>query len=236
MLKIINVSKKYGEQQVLLSINQSFGAGCVVGLIGPNGAGKSTLMKIITGYISADEGEVMIDGMKVTTTNTKTKQLVGYLPEHNPLYLDMYVREYLEFVAETYGLKGKFKSDAVESVVKRTGLLIEANKRISQLSKGYRQRIGIAAAIIHKPKILILDEPTTGLDPIQLIEIRELIRDLGRDCLVIFSTHIMPEVEQVCDKVVIINKGVVLEQGATNELIERYGSIEQIFLKMKSEQ
>ena len=234
MLKIKNISKSYGAQKVLGAINQEFGVGRIVGLLGPNGAGKSTLMKIVTGYIAADEGEVLIDGKRVAVDDVETKRLVGYLPEHNPLYLDMYVREYLNFVAEVYGLKGVQKCDAVEGVVERTGLTLEANKKIGQLSKGYRQRVGIAAAIIHNPKVLILDEPTTGLDPNQLIDIRQLIKDLGRDRLVIFSTHIMQEVEQVCDDVIVINRGNVIEQGEKNELVTKYGSIESIFLSIKN--
>ena len=245
MLKIKNISKSYGAQKVLCAINQEFGVGRIVGLLGPNGAGKSTLMKIVTGYIAADEGEVLIDGKRVAVDDVETKRLVGYLPEHNPLYLDMYVREYLEFVAEIYnaqctmhnaqsGNKGKMIKDAVEQVIERTGLTLEANKKIGQLSKGYRQRVGIAAAIIHDPKVLILDEPTTGLDPNQLIEIRQLIKDLGRDRLVIFSTHIMQEAEQVCDDVIVINKGNVIEQGTKDDLVAKYGSIERIFYSMRN--
>ena len=234
MLKIKNISKSYGAQKVLCAINQEFGVGRIVGLLGPNGAGKSTLMKIVTGYIAADEGEVLIDGKRVAVDDVETKRMVGYLPEHNPLYLDMYVREYLNFVAEVYGLKGVQKCDAVEGVVERTGLTLEANKKIGQLSKGYRQRVGIAAAIIHNPKVLILDEPTTGLDPNQLIDIRQLIKDLGRDRLVIFSTHIMQEVEQVCDDVIVINRGNVIEQGEKDELVAKYGSIERIFYSMRN--
>lgn len=250
LLEIKNISKSYGAQRVLCSINQVFDAGRIVGLLGPNGAGKSTLMKIVTGYIAADEGEVWIDGRRVAVDDIETKRLVGYLPEHNPLYLDMYVREYLSFVAEIYndaqcttkGLepwrkmhnaqfrnKRKMIREVVEEVIERTGLMSESHKMIKQLSKGYRQRVGIAAAIIHNPKVLILDEPTTGLDPNQLIEIRQLIRDLGRDRLVIFSTHIMQEVEQVCDDVVVINKGCVVEQGTKDELVAKYGGIERIF-------
>ena len=236
MLKIKNISKSYGAQKVLCAINQEFGVGRIVGLLGPNGAGKSTLMKIVTGYIAADEGEVLIDGKRVAVDDVATKRLVGYLPEHNPLYLDMYVREYLSFVAEVYGLKGVARRETVEGVIERTGLTVEANKKIGQLSKGYRQRVGIAAAIIHNPRVLILDEPTTGLDPNQLIEIRQLIKDLGRDRLVIFSTHIMQEVEQVCDDVIVINKGNVIEQGTKDELVEKYGSIERIFYTMRSEE
>ena len=236
MLEIKNISKSYGTQRVLCSINQNFDAGRIVGLLGPNGAGKSTLMKIVTGYIAADEGEVRIDGKRVAVDDVATKRLVGYLPEHNPLYLDMYVREYLSFVAEVYGLKGVARRETVEGVIERTGLTVEANKKIGQLSKGYRQRVGIAAAIIHNPRVLILDEPTTGLDPNQLIEIRQLIKDLGRDRLVIFSTHIMQEVEQVCDDVIVINKGNVIEQGTKDELVEKYGSIERIFYTMRSEE
>ena len=259
LLEIKNISKSYGAQRVLCSINQVFDAGRIVGLLGPNGAGKSTLMKIVTGYIAADEGEVWIDGRRVAVDDIETKRLVGYLPEHNPLYLDMYVREYLEFVAEIYNAqfltpsarwarppKTGGQSEAlsahkmniksvVEEVIERTGLMSESHKMIKQLSKGYRQRVGIAAAIIHNPKVLILDEPTTGLDPNQLIEIRQLIRDLGRERLVIFSTHIMQEVEQVCDDVVVINKGCVVEQGTKDELVAKYGGIERIFINLKFE-
>ncbi len=233
LLEIKNISKSYGVQRVLCAINQTFDAGRIVGLLGPNGAGKSTLMKIVTGYIAADEGEVLIDGKQVAVDDVATKRLVGYLPEHNPLYLDMYVREYLSFVAEVYGLKGVARRETVEGVIERTGLTVEANKKIGQLSKGYRQRVGIAAAIIHNPRVLILDEPTTGLDPNQLIEIRQLIKDLGRDRLVIFSTHIMQEVEQVCDDVIVINKGNVIEQGEKDALVAKYGSIEKIFLSIR---
>jgi ABC-2 type transport system ATP-binding protein len=236
LLEIKNISKSYGAQRVLCSINQEFDAGRIVGLLGPNGAGKSTLMKIVTGYIATDEGEVWIDGKQVAVDDVATKRLVGYLPEHNPLYLDMYVREYLSFVAEVYGLKGVARRETVEGVIERTGLTVEANKKIGQLSKGYRQRVGIAAAIIHNPRVLILDEPTTGLDPNQLIEIRQLIKDLGRDRLVIFSTHIMQEVEQVCDDVIVINKGNVIEQGEKDALVAKYGSIERIFYTMRNEE
>ena len=266
MLEIKNISKSYGAQRVLCSINQNFDAGRIVGLLGPNGAGKSTLMKIVTGYIAADEGEVLIDGKRVAVDDVETKRLVGYLPEHNPLYLDMYVREYLEFVAEIYNnaqctmhnaqsltpsalqarppkTGGQCEASSVhklnirsvvEEVIERTGLTVEANKKIGQLSKGYRQRVGIAAAIIHNPRVLILDEPTTGLDPNQLIEIRQLIKDLGRDRLVIFSTHIMQEVEQMFDDVIVINKGNVIEQGEKDALVAKYGSIENIFHSMRS--
>lgn len=235
LLEVRNISKSYGVQKVLCAINQGFDEGRIVGLLGPNGAGKSTLMKIITGYVASDEGEVLIDGVKVAIDDVATKRVVGYLPEHNPLYLDMYIREYLDFVAEVYGLKGLAKEAAVNDVVERTGLTLEQNKLIRQLSKGYRQRVGIAAAIIHNPKVLILDEPTTGLDPNQLIEIRQLIKDLGSDRLVIFSTHIMQEVEQVCDDVIVINRGNVVEQGTKDELVAKYGSIEKIFVNLKFE-
>ena len=233
LLEIKNISKSYGAQRVLCSINQEFDAGRIVGLLGPNGAGKSTLMKIVMGYIAADEGEVLLDGKRVSVDDVATKRLVGYLPEHNPLYLDMYVREYLSFVAEVYGLKGVARRETVEGVIERTGLTVEANKKIGQLSKGYRQRVGIAAAIIHNPRVLILDEPTTGLDPNQLIEIRQLIKNLGRDRLLIFSTNIMQEVEQVCDDVIVINKGNVIEQGEKDALVAKYGSIERIFLSIR---
>ena len=217
-LEIKNISKIYGEQLALDDVSISFASGTIVGLLGPNGAGKSTLMKIITGYVRPDAGEVTINGVKV---GRKTSAIVGYLPEHNPLYLDMYVVEYLEFVRGCY----KAKAD-IGKLVARVGLTQECDKKIGQLSKGYRQRVGLAAAIIHDPQVLILDEPTTGLDPAQLIEVRALIKELSHQRLVILSTHIMQEVEAMCDQVVMLKRGKVVRQGEVMSM----GNLEEMFL------
>lgn len=218
MLDIRGISKKYGGQLALDDVSMSFDTNKIVGLLGPNGAGKSTLMKIITGFVSPDGGSVMIDGKCV---GRDTAAFVGYLPEHNPLYLDMYVKEYLEFV------RGCYLCDAdIQSLVERVGLSAECGKRLGQLSKGYRQRVGLAAAIIHNPKVLILDEPTTGLDPAQLVEVRALIRNLSKDRLVLLSTHIMQEVEAMCDEVVMLKHGKVVRHGRVSEM----GNLEDLFL------
>ena len=205
-IRLENINKKYGTQQVLNQVSFSIEAGEIVALLGPNGAGKSTLMKIITGYVKPDSGVLSILGTETGTNDLAIKKNIGYLPEHNPLYTDMYVREYLEFVAQIYHVE----KQRIEEVIQHTGLSPEAHKKIQQLSKGYRQRVGLAAALIHDPEILILDEPTTGLDPNQLTEIRQLIKDLGKDKTLILSTHIMQEVEQMADRVLIINEGKIL--------------------------
>ena len=205
-IELKNIHKSYGNQKVLDNISFQIGKGEIVGLLGPNGAGKSTLMKIITGFIKADSGNVSVMGTDVSNDSLSIKKHIGYLPEHNPLYLDMYVREYLTFVATIY----KTDASSIEQVITDTGLSPEAHKKIGQLSKGYRQRVGLAAALIHDPDILILDEPTTGLDPNQLVEIRQLIKDLGRDKTLILSSHIMQEVEHLADRVLIINQGKIM--------------------------
>lgn len=205
-IQLIAVSKIYGTQKAVNEISFSAKKGEVVGFLGPNGAGKSTTMKILTGFIKPTEGTVLVNDIDVITNPIEAQKQIGYLPEHNPLYLEMYVREYLQFQAEIH----KVPKSEVEKVIEKVGLKVEAHKKISQLSKGYRQRVGIAAAILHNPTVLILDEPTTGLDPNQLVEIRELIKELGKDKTVLFSTHIMQEVEAVCDRIIIIKKGEVL--------------------------
>lgn len=202
-----NISKKYGKQDALKNVSFSIQKGEIVGFLGPNGAGKSTLMKILTTYISADKGTALVNNYDVVTQTKKVQQSVGYLPEHNPLYLDLYVKEYLNFNATIYNVSKK----RVATVMALTGLEKEANKKIEALSKGYRQRVGLACALLHNPEVLILDEPTTGLDPNQLIEIRNLIRNIGNDKTVFLSTHIMQEVEAICDRVIIINKGQIVE-------------------------
>lgn len=229
LLEINNITKTYGAQTVLDNVSLSFDTGRVVALLGPNGAGKSTLMKIITAYIQADSGYVSVDGVTAESDALQLKRLIGYLPEHNPLYTEMYVREYLGFVAEMYGIKGAERRSVVEETIDLVGLVPEARKRISQLSKGYRQRVGLAAAIMHNPRLLILDEPTTGLDPNQLVEIRALIRRLGADRLVLFSTHIMQEVELMCDDVTVLNHGHLMVNDTKDNLMAKYGSMEAMF-------
>ena len=210
MIEVKNITKKYGSQVAVNNISFKIQKGEIVGFLGPNGAGKSTIMKIINSYISSDAGIVTVGGIDVFKNTVGAKKKIGYLPENNPLYTEMYVREYLEYVANIY----KTPFSEIENAIKKTGLLKEANKKISELSKGYKQRIGLAAAIIHNPDYLILDEPTTGLDPNQIIEIRNLIKEFGKEKTVLLSTHIMQEVEAMCDRVIIINNGelVVDEQ------------------------
>ena len=214
-LRVQSVSKRYGNQQVLKDISFDLEAGRIVGLLGPNGAGKSTLMKIITTYVTPDGGEGFVNGFSVRKEPMEVRKQLGYLPEHNPLYSDMYVREYLSFVA---GFYPDIDSGRMEEVMQLTGLMPEAHKKIGQLSKGYRQRVGLAAAIIHDPPVLILDEPTTGLDPNQLIEIRSLIKNLGQNKSIILSTHIMQEVEQMADRVLILHHGKILLDKNTEEI------------------
>ncbi len=214
-----NITKIYGTQVVLDNVNITIGKGEVVGLLGPNGAGKSTLMKILTGYIPPTSGTASIYGHYVLFDTEEVKKIVGYLPEHNPLYLDMYIKEYLEFIAGIHKL-GATSRDRIREMIAITGLGPEQNKKIGTLSKGYRQRVGLAQALIHNPEVLILDEPTSGLDPNQLLEIRELIKGIGKEKTVILSTHIMQEVEAVCNRAIIINAGKIVADGSTAELSE----------------
>ncbi|WP_163325842.1 gliding motility-associated ABC transporter ATP-binding subunit GldA [Draconibacterium mangrovi] len=206
-----NITKLFGKQKALDSISFTVNKGELVGFLGPNGAGKSTTMKIITGYLPQDDGDILIDGEKVSGQNLEYKKQIGYLPEHNPLYTDLYVKEFLEITAGFYHLKNK--KQRIAEMIELTGLGIEQHKKIRALSKGYRQRVGLAQALIHDPSILILDEPTTGLDPNQLEEIRTLIREISKEKTVILSSHIMQEVEAVCNRVLIINKGKIVADG-----------------------
>ncbi len=215
-VKIENVSKFYGSQKALDSVSFELNAGELVGFLGPNGAGKSTMLKIITGYLSADSGSVFIDGAIVSPENHQIRTKLGYLPEHNPLYTDLYVKEYLDFAAGFYKLDQR--KERIADAIEMTGLGLEQKKKIGALSKGYRQRVGLAQALIHDPKVLILDEPTTGLDPNQLEEIRSLIRNISQEKTVLFSTHIMQEVEAICSRVVIINKGKLIADGSVEVL------------------
>ena len=213
-ITVNSVSKSYKSQKALNNISFSADKGQIIGFLGPNGAGKSTMMKIITGYIKPNSGEVFVDEIDVLKNPIAAQKVIGYLPEHNPLYAEMYVREYLQFHAAIY----KVANNQIEDCIEKVGLTLEVNKKIHQLSKGYQQRVGIAAAILHNPKVLILDEPTTGLDPNQIIEIRALIQELGKNKTVLFSTHIMQEVEAVCDRVIIIKKGQILVDKKLEEL------------------
>lgn len=205
-IAVKNISKFYGAQKALNDASFSIEKGEIVGFLGPNGAGKSTMMKILTTYLSPSEGVAFVNNFEAGKDDIQIKRSVGYLPEHNPLYLDMYVREYLLFNAGIYSIP----KDEVERIIETTGLTLESNKKIGQLSKGYRQRVGLACALLHNPEVLILDEPTTGLDPNQLIEIRKLIKSVGQEKTVLLSTHIMQEVEAICDRVIIINKGKIV--------------------------
>ena len=215
-IKVSNLSKSYGTQKAVNNVSFSIGKGEIVGFLGPNGAGKSTTMKIITGYISSDGGLTEVCGDVVDSNSLTTKKRIGYLPEANPLYFDMYVREYLEFVANIHGLT--FINEKIEETIKVVGLTIEANKKIGELSKGYKQRVGLAAALIHDPEVLILDEPTSGLDPNQIVEIREVIKTLGKNKTVLFSSHILQEVQAICDRVIIINKGIIVADDSLSNL------------------
>ncbi len=213
-ITVENISKSYGQQKALDKISFSIEKGEIVGFLGPNGAGKSTLLKILTTYLQPSEGTATVNGFSIAEAQKGVQQSVGYLPEHNPLYLEMYVKEYLTFNAEIY----KVQKSNIASVIEKTGLTTETHKKIGQLSKGYRQRVGLATALLHDPDVLILDEPTTGLDPNQLIEIRELIKSVGKKKTILLSTHIMQEVEAICDRVIIINKGCIVLDKKLNEL------------------
>ena len=214
-IAIQNISKSYGTQKALDAISFTINKGEIVGFLGPNGAGKSTLMKILTTYLTADEGSAKVNGFDVTTQQKDVQLSIGYLPEHNPLYLDLYVREYLAFNADVY----KVAQSRIDEVIQLTGLTTESHKKIGQLSKGYRQRVGLANALLHNPDVLILDEPTTGLDPNQLIEIRNVIKNAGKDKTIFLSTHIMQEVEAICDRVIIIDKGKIVADKKLEKLI-----------------
>ncbi|MFN4298154.1 MAG: gliding motility-associated ABC transporter ATP-binding subunit GldA [Thermaurantimonas sp.] len=218
-LEVQKVTKIYGTQRALDQVSFKVKKGEIVGFLGPNGAGKSTMMKILTGFIPATEGYAAVDGLDVNQHSIEVRKKIGYLPEHNPLYLDMYVREFLYFMASLQ----KVSKTRVEEMIEKTGLTPEAHKRIGQLSKGYRQRVGLAHALIHDPEVLILDEPTTGLDPNQIVEIRQLIKELGRSKTVMLSTHIMQEVEILCDRVIIINKGKIVADTTTEALKQATG-------------
>jgi len=233
-IEVQNISKYYGKQKALDDIQLTIKKGEVVGLLGPNGAGKSTLMKILTSFLPPTSGTALINGVDVQEDSLEIRKLIGYLPENNPLYPDMYVREYLRFVLDIYKKTGN-PDEAVERIIDLTGLRPEYKKKIGALSKGYRQRVGLAQALVHDPEILILDEPTSGLDPNQLVGIRKIITDLGKEKTVILSTHIMQEVEAVCNRVIIIDKGSIVADDATSNLSKIAGSSQNFRVEFKEE-
>jgi ABC-2 type transport system ATP-binding protein len=216
-ITVKNTSKYYGKQKALNDVSFSIDTGEIVGFLGPNGAGKSTMMKIITAYIEANEGEVLVNGLDVQKDELAVKRSVGYLPEHNPMYPDMYIKEYLQFHANIH----KVDKQRISEVIDQVGLGPEQHKKIGQLSKGYRQRVGLAAALLHDPQVLVLDEPTTGLDPNQLVGIREMIKEIGREKTILLSTHIMQEVEAMCNRVIIIKGGEIVADKNLKELMDR---------------
>lgn len=226
-----NTSKLYGKQKALNDVSFSIPSGEIVGFLGPNGAGKSTMMKIITAYISKTEGNIKVNGFDVVTNPLEVKRSVGYLPEHNPLYLELYIKEYLKFHADIH----KVSKERIEEIIELVGLLPEKSKKISQLSKGYRQRVGLAAALLHDPEVLILDEPTTGLDPNQLTDIRNLIKEIGKTKTVLLSTHIMQEVEAMCDRVIIIHKGEIVADKKLEELLKDQEQIIEVEFDLRVE-
>ena len=230
-IQVKNITKLYGDQKALDNVSFEISQGEIVGFLGPNGAGKSTMMKIITGYISASEGAVFVNGFNIVSQKIEAQKKIGYLPEHNPLYLEMYVKEYLNFNA---AIHHKSRSE-VADIIEKVGLTAEAHKKIHQLSKGYRQRVGLAAALLHTPDVLILDEPTTGLDPNQIVEIRNLIKEVGKDKTVLFSSHILQEVEAICDRVILIHKGKIVADQSLNLWKENQEQVIEVEFDVKIE-
>jgi ABC-2 type transport system ATP-binding protein len=230
-ISVTNLSKHYGTQKAVNNISFTVNKGEIVGFLGPNGAGKSTTMKMLTGYLNADEGQIEICNIPVLENNIDTKKRIGYLPEANPLYLEMYVREYLAFIAGVHKISGA--GYRIEEVIGMVGLTPEAHKKIGQLSKGYKQRVGLAAALVHNPEVLILDEPTSGLDPNQIVEIRNVIKSLATEKTILFSSHIMQEVEAICDRVIIINKGNIVADDRLTNLQKINGSLQQVMVAFK---
>ncbi len=224
-LQIINLTKKFGSQTALNNINIEIGENEIIGLLGPNGAGKSTLMKSIVGALKIEEGEIIFNGKNIQKNQVEAKKNIGFLPENNPLYNEMYIKEYLSFVADLH----KINSDRIDEVIDLVGITPEKSKKISQLSKGYKQRVGLAQAILHSPDLLILDEPTNGLDPNQIIEIRNVIKEIGSEKTVILSTHIMQEVEALCSRVILIHHGTIIQDSSIDDFKGKYDSLEEAF-------
>lgn len=218
-LHVLHLTKNYGQQKAVNNISFEINKGEIVGFLGPNGAGKSTTMKIATGYLPPSSGTVMVEGLDVMHHSLRVRKVTGYLPEHNPLYLDMYVHEYLQFVGKVYDIESKKLKNRIPETIQMCGLTLEQNKKMEALSKGYRQRVGIAQALIHDPAVLILDEPTSGLDPNQILEIRKLIKDVSINKTVIFSTHILQEVQALCDRVIVINLGEIVADDTVENLM-----------------
>ncbi len=232
-IAVKSITKSYGSQLAVNDVSFTVSTGEIVGFIGPNGAGKSTMMKVITGTLPPDKGEVLIKDKPVGENLKSIRKIIGYLPENNPLYPEMYIREYLEYVAGLYQIRGNQRKEHIKRVIEMTGLSPEAHKKIGSLSKGYRQRVGLSQALIHDPEILILDEPTTGLDPNQLVEIRQLISNIGLQKTVLLSTHILQEVEAICDRVIIINQGKILADDKSASLKEKgAGTIRTIHVEL----
>lgn len=230
-ITVNNLSKIYGTQKAVDDISFTISKGEIVGFLGPNGAGKSTTMKIIAGYLNASAGHASVCDILVDENNNETKKKIGYLPEANPLYYDMYIREYIDFITNVHAVKDK--TEKIEEVIKTVGLTAEANKKIGQLSKGYKQRVGLAAALIHNPEVLILDEPTSGLDPNQIVEIRALIKKLGTDKTVLFSSHILQEVQAICDRVIIISKGKIVADDLLSNLQKEKTDVQVVQVTFK---
>ena len=224
-LHIINLSKKFGEQTALNAINIEINSNEIIGLLGPNGAGKSTLMKSVAGVLKIEEGEIIFNGKDIRENEIETKKKIGFLPENNPLYGEMYVKEYLNFVADLH----KISKQRIDEVIDLVGITPEKSKKISQLSKGYQQRVGLAQAILHQPDLFILDEPTNGLDPNQIIEIRNIIKEMGKEKTVILSTHIMQEVEALCSRVILIHQGNIVQDCNIEEFKGKFSSLEEAF-------
>ncbi len=231
-IEVQHLLKQYGTQKAVNDISFTINKGEIVGFLGPNGAGKSTTMKIITGYTKADAGNAKVCGINVNQSPIETKQKIGYLPESNALYYEMYVKEYLKFIAGVHQIPNAELQ--VASVIELTGLQVEQKKKIGQLSKGYKQRVGLAAALIHNPEVLILDEPTSGLDPNQIIEIRNVIKEQGKDKTVLFSSHILQEVEAICDRIIVINKGQIVADDTLVNLKRKGDNLEEIFRNLTS--
>ena len=225
LLQLINLTKKFGDQTALNNINIEINTNEIIGLLGPNGAGKSTLMKSIVGALRIDEGQILFNENDIGENEIETKKNIGFLPENNPLYSEMYVKEYLSFVADLH----QVSKQRIEEVIDLVGITPEKSKKISQLSKGYKQRVGLAQAILHAPDLLVLDEPTNGLDPNQIIEIRNLIREIGKEKTVILSTHLMQEVEALCSRVILIHQGNIIQDTTIEEFKGKYGSLEEAF-------
>lgn len=224
-LQIINLTKKFGDQTALNTINIEINKSEIIGLLGPNGAGKSTLMKSIVGALKIDEGQIIFEGKDIREDEIATKKNMGFLPENNPLYNEMYVKEYLNFVADLH----RISKDRIEEVIELVGITPEKAKKIGQLSKGYKQRVGLAQAILHSPDLLILDEPTNGLDPNQIIEIRNVIKEIGKEKTVILSTHIMQEVEALCSRVILIHEGIIIQDANIEDFKGKYANLEEAF-------